>query len=325
MRVQPMKRRCAFTGIVFATALACAFLAAQEKPAAPAARTPQARQTSGGQVSDPLAGFETKVEAYLRKLYAWGPAFQVKVSLVPSGAEGKPAESEIPGFYRLSVQVTFSGESDTATMYVSKDGRHLIRGEVLDTAVDPFAVNRRAIRTSGRPSRGPADARVTVVDFSDFQCPHCKQLDQALRQLLPQYPQVRFVMKHFPLEQIHPWAMTAALAAECAFRLKPDAYWKVHEAIFDQQEAITAENVWQRMQDIVASAGLDPAELRACMASPEAKQAVADDLKEGQVVRIANTPTVFINGRRLVGGDPNLTKQYLDYELSTPTRPSAKP
>jgi len=218
-------------------------------------------------------GFENKVEAYIRRLYAWGPAFTVKV--------GKLAESDVPGFYRVAIEVGAQGEIDTATMYISKDGAHLIPGDVLDTRVDPYAANRRALTTAGRPGRGPAAARVVVVDFSDFQCPHCRQLDEVMRQIVPQYPQVRFVSKHFPLEQLHPWAMTAHTAAECAYRLKPDAYWKFHDGVFDQQEAINVENAWQRMLDIGAAAGIEQGQLRTCMASPEAKQAIAADVKEG--------------------------------------------
>lgn len=256
----------------------------------------------------PAPGLEKRVEAYLRKLYAWGPSYRIRL--------GPPAPAEVPGFVRYTVEVTLEGQSDTAVLYVSRDGRHLIRGEVLDTSIDPFAAARRILRTAGRPSRGPASARVTVIDFSDFQCPHCKQLDLALRHLVAQYPQVRFVSKQYPLSQIHPWAMTAATAAACAFRLRPEAYWTVHHAIFDQQEKITAENAWQTLQDIAASAGIDGDAMRACLAAPEPRQAVEDDLKEGEAVRIANTPTVFVNGRRLVGGDPSLLRQYIDYELA---------
>jgi len=256
----------------------------------------------------PPAGLQKDIETYLRKLYAWGPSIQVKVN--------QPVDAELPGFYKFTVEVSMGSNSDQAEMYISKDGRHLVRGDVLDITLDPFAQNRRGLRVEGRPSRGPADARVTVVDFSDFECPHCKQLDQALRQMVSLYPQVRFVSKHYPLSQIHPWALNAAWAAECVFQLKPDAYWSVHDTIYDQQESITAENASAKLLAIATGAGLDPDAYRSCMVSPETKQAVETDSKEGQALRIANTPTVFVNGRRLVGGDPNLLRQYIEYELS---------
>ena len=254
------------------------------------------------------AEIQKNVEVFLRKVFAWGPSFQVKI--------GEPTPAPLPGFYQVLVEVTVGSESDSTVMYISKDGRHLIRGDVLDTTEDPFAENRRKISLDGSPSIGPANARVVVVEFSDFQCPHCRQLDQTLRQLRPQYPQVRFVSKHFPLAQIHPWADTAHLAAECAYKLKPEAYWEVHNRIFDQQEQITAENAWQKMLDIVTAAGIDSSSYKACVTAPESKHNIQRDLKEGQELRIANTPTLFVNGRRIVGGDPRTLRQFLDYELS---------
>lgn len=271
------------------------------------AATASAQNPPGAPAAPPAtADFQTRIEAYLRKLYAWGPMFQVKV--------GALSDAELAGFYRVTVEVSVGSDKDTTTIHISKDGRHLIRGDVLDTTADPFAVNRQKISLTGRPAQGPENASVVVVDFSDFQCPHCKQLDAVLRQIKPQYTQVRFISKNFPLAQIHPWAMTAATAGECAFWQNPEAYWAVHHAIFDQQEKINPTNAWETMLDIATQAGLEQTSFRACMASPEAKRAVEEDLKEGQSLRIANTPTVFVNGRRLL--DPNLLRQYIDYELS---------
>lgn len=276
----------------------------------------QGTAPSGATAEPTKAEIQKRAEIYLRKVFAWGPSFQVKV--------GEPGPSSLPGFYQITVQVTVGSESDTAIMYISKDGKHLIRGDVLDTNEDPFAENRRQIKLDAHPSRGPANARVVVVDFSDFQCPHCRQLDQILRELRVQYPQVRFVTKHFPLAQIHPWAETAHLAAECTYRLKPEVYWSVHDAIFDAQEQITTENVWQKMLELAGQTGIDVDAFKVCMTAPETKQAIQRDLKEGQAVRIANTPTVFVNGRRLVGGDQRTLRQFIDYELPA-VAPTPKP
>jgi protein-disulfide isomerase len=254
------------------------------------------------------AELQKRTETFVRKIFAWGPEYKVSV--------GELKTASLPGFYQVTIEVSVGSASDTALMYISKDGRHLIRGDVLDTNEDPFAENRRKITLAGRPSRGPESARVVVVDFSDFQCPHCRQLDQVLRELQPRYPQVRFVSKFFPLSQIHPWAETASLAAECVQRHAPASYWTFHHAVFDQQEKITTENVWQTMLDLSSQAGMEQAPFKACMVAPETKAAVQKDLADGQAVKIANTPTVFVNGRRVVGGDPHVLRQYIDYELS---------
>ena len=89
---------------------------------------------------------------------------------------------------------------------------------------------------------------MTLVEFSDFECPVCRSLHDVLRSLLPTYPQVRVVFKDFPLETLHPWARTAALAGRCAYQQKPEAFWKVYDSIYDNQEIISAENAWSSLR-----------------------------------------------------------------------------
>ncbi len=285
-------------------------LLAQNRPTTPAKKPlgPSATRTSS-----PTGSFDKRLEAYLRQLYAWGPSFHLKIGPL----KGAP----VPGFYEVPVEVTMSGQSDSAVVYVSKDGRYLLRGDLQDMTADPLAVVRSQIHLPNNPSKGPANAPVVVVEYSDFQCPSCRQLHQTLRTIAPNYPEVRFVFKEFPLSQIHPWAMTAALAGRCAYIQKPEAFWKLHDSIFDSQDIITPENVWQRMLDFAAQAGLDPAAFRSCMGSQQATDALNANVKEGQTLKIANTPTVFVNGRRLVGGDPNLLEQFIHYELANPPKP----
>ncbi len=288
-----MKRRLlAWTLILAATA------GAQTPPARPA--------PDSGEI-------QKKVESYLRKLYAWDASFLVKVAL--------PTDAPAPGFYQLTVEITRGNQSDSGLVYVSKDGRFLVRGELHDMSVDPFASSRAQIRLDGSPSRGPANAQVTVVEYSDFQCPHCRQLYNTLKVVEPAYPQVRFVFKDFPLTQIHPWAMTAAIAARCAYQQSPEAFWKIHDVIFDNQDSIKPDNAWQKVLDFASQTGLQSDAFRACMTSPEAKQAVDANIREGQALKIANTPTLFVNGRRLIAGDRALLEQYINYELATHSPP----
>lgn len=250
-----------------------------------------------------------KVESFLRNYFAWGPSFQVKL--------GPFADASAPGFYEVPVQVTVGGQSDTGLVYVSKDGRFLMRGELHDIKLDPFADNRAHLHVVGNPSRGPDNAPIIVVEFSDFQCPHCRELYQTLKELEPRYPQVHFVFKDFPLTQIHPWAMTAALAARCAYMNDPQSFWKVHDAVFDNQELITAENAYDQMLKFATDAGLSADAFRACMISPDAKNAIESNLADGRALKIQSTPTVFVNGRPLIGGERELLEQFLAYELTS--------
>ncbi len=255
------------------------------------------------------SALEKKVESYLRKLYAWGPSFRLKI--------GPLRNATVPGFYEVPVEVSMGPQSDSAIIYVSKDARYLLRGDIQDMDADPLAAVRSQIRLANNPSKGPEDARVTVVEYFDFQCPSCRQLHQTFRAIMPNYPQVRFVFKDFPLTQVHPWAMTAAIAGRCAYEQNPEGFWKLHDSIFDNQQVISPENAWQKMVDFAGQAGLDTNALTACMARPQADQAVMDNVKEGQALKVANTPTVFVNGRRIIGGDRGLLEQYIQYELAT--------
>jgi protein-disulfide isomerase len=247
-------------------------------------------------------------EAFVRELFAWGPNVQVKLGpLSPSAAAD---------FYMVPIEVTLNHQTESGDVYVSKDGKTLLRGEIYDMSADPFAANRAKIHIDGNPSKGPANARVTVVEFSDFECPHCQELYEALKTIEARYPQVLIVHKDFPLNRIHAWAETAAIGARCAFEQSPAAFWKVHDSIFDNQDLISAENAWEKIVGYAVDAGVNADTFKACLASPGAKKAVAADRAEGVALGVNSTPTVYINGRPLIGGDTATLEQYIDYELA---------
>ncbi len=248
-------------------------------------------------------------EAYVRFLFAWGPDFDVKL--------GPLAPSASSDFYTVPLQVSFSGHSDTGTVYVSKDGKTFMRGDMFSMSSDIFADTRAKLHPDGNPSKGPTDARVTVVEFSDFECPHCQQFYRMLKTVEPNYPQVRFVFKDFPLVAVHPWALTAALGARCAYLQSPDAFWLVHDAIFENQEIISAENVWDKVLEFAARAGLDKEAVKACMSGPDSRKAIEASATDGVAVDVNSTPTVFVNGRPVNAGDESALRQYIEYELKS--------
>ncbi len=248
---------------------------------------------------------ETRVEQYLRNLYAWGPTFDVKV--------GPSKPSPIADLLEVPVTVSTGGQSDTAVVYVSKTGNFLLRGELTDMSVDPFADIRSKLHVGTSPSMGPEDAKITLIEFADFECPSCRQLDLILRDLLPRHPEVRLVFKHYPLTDIHPWAMTAAIASQCAFQQSPSAFWKMHDAIFDAQDVISPSNVWDKMLDLANQLGLNAEVYRACMINPETAAEVKATIDEGHTLAITATPTTFINSRRVVGPDKSIIDQYITF------------
>jgi protein-disulfide isomerase len=298
---QRSQRRLLLCGIAAAVAFVCL-------PSGTLAQAP-ARPSSANKasVASPTA-LQKHVEAYLRNLYALGPNVQLTVSV--------PKESEVPGLLETTIDLKDGENSQSAKFYLSRDGKYLVRGEVSDLTKDPLAETRAHIELKDAPSLGDPNAPVTLVEFSDFECPVCRSLHGALRGLLPNYPQVRVVFKDFPLESLHPWARTAALAGRCAYQQDPKAFWKVYDSIYDQQELISASNAWSKMTDFAADAGLNAETFKACMASPEAAAAIDASRANGQRLEVNSTPTVFINGRRLVGADPHILEQYIQYELA---------
>lgn len=282
-------------------------LAQTQTPSAPRA-TPAAAAASASAPTPEQAKVLKSSEAFVRDLFAWGPEFKVTL--------GPLAPSVSPDFYIVPLSVTFNDQTDTGVVYVSKDGKTLLRGEMYNTSSSPFADNLAHMHLENNPSIGPANAAVTVVEFSDFQCPHCLLLYKSLKTIEPKYPQVRVVFKDFPITQIHPWAETAALGGRCAYMQSPDAFWKVHDQIFDNQDVISTENVWEKLVGFATQAGLNPEVFKACMSSPEAQQAVNANRADGVALSVGSTPSIFVNGRPLVGGSQATLEQYIKYELA---------
>lgn len=247
-------------------------------------------------------------ESFIRELFAWGPDFKLKIGPL------SPSPSQY--FYTVPIEVTVNGQTDKGTVFISKDGKTFLRGEMFNTAANPYADNIAKLHTEGNPSVGPTDAKVTVVIFSDFQCPHCRELSNTLATVIPEYPQVHFVFKDFPLTQIHPWAEAAAIGAHCAYMQSPKAFAPVDAQIFAEQDLLSAENIWEKLISYATQAGLDPDVFKICMSSPEAKAAVDASHREGEALNVTSTPTLFVNGHPLIGGDKATLEQYIKYELS---------
>ena len=258
-----------------------------------------------GTAQSPL---QKHIENYLRHSYALGPDVQITVAA--------PTEIGNSGLLEASIEVKTSQGSDRVKMYVTKDGRYLLRGELSDLTKDPLAENNSKFDLSKSPVLGDPKATVTIVEFADFECPVCRNLHDALRGLLPNYPQVKLIFKDFPIEQIHPWARTASLAGRCTYQQDPAAFWKFYDFIYDKQDLVSAANVYDKVVDFAGQANLNREAFKACLASPQATAEVDASLANGNLLEVRSTPTLFVNGRRLVGADPHGIQQYIDYELA---------
>lgn len=147
-----------------------------------------------------------------------------------------------------------------------------------------------------RLARGPAEAPVTLITFSDYQCPYCIRSEQTLNEVLAKYPNdVRLVHRHFPLEQIHPFARPAAEAAMCAD--EQGKFWEFHDAIF----ALAGQIDEKSFAAIGEKLGLDGKALETCIAERRFEDYVSADLQAGEVAGVAGTPAFFVNGIPLKG------------------------
>jgi protein-disulfide isomerase len=152
------------------------------------------------------------------------------------------------------------------------------------------------IPVNGSPVTGPADAPVSIVEFSDFQCPYCAAAVPQIREILKAYPtQVKLIFKQYPLEE-HPQADLAATAAVAA--QKQGKFWPMHDALFAHSDNLSRKAILSYAKDL----GLNVDKLEADMDTTEVRESVQRDVQDGNEADVQGTPTIFINGQRYNGG-----------------------
>lgn len=174
-------------------------------------------------------------------------------------------------------------------------------------------VTRYPVEEGGNPSIGPADAPITIIEFSDYQCPYCQKWESEVYQrLLDDYPtQVRIVYRDFPLNSIHPEAAPAANAANCAG--EQDEYFQYHDKLFSYELNLGKEAYLQYARELK----LDMTAFTACLESDRYEAEVTADLNYAVELGVQSTPTFFINGLYMVGAQPYETfKKLIDQELA---------
>ncbi|MGH9498401.1 MAG: thioredoxin domain-containing protein [Terriglobales bacterium] len=261
-------------------------------------------------VAAPALPSEEMVNAFMRQSLGYDPDVSWKiVSIKPAAAEGL-----------AEVDVTVSGPqgAQTEKFYVTPDGTHAVIGEILPFGAHPFDAARDELQKGiNGPSRGADMAPVTVVEFSDLQCPHCKAAQPTLDRLAAESKNARLVFQNYPLP-IHDWAMKAASYADCVGRSSPDAFWKFIQSVYDAQSDITAANADEKLTGFADAAGVKGTDMAACAVKPETTTRVQHSLDLGQELGVTGTPTIFINGRKLsAGGLPyEVLQKLVDFAAS---------
>lgn len=250
---------------------------------------------------------KTKIAEYMSSLF---PNLQdVSVGEIEPDSSGP--------FLKAAVSFKNRGRPQNTEVHVTDDGKYLIIGQVWDLNVDPSRARWQQMaqgseeRAAGidltdRPSKGAADASVVVVEYSDYQCPYCSRAFNTLEgKLMEEYgDKIRLVFKHLPLEQLHPWAKKAAVAAACTYVQSPEAFWGMHSRLFENQKAITKENLREKIEEFGKELNLDGAALMTCFDEDGAVSVVEADLREAQQLGVTSTPTFMINGTPVAGAVP---------------------
>ena len=285
---------------------------AQTKPAAPASNPAKSAAKPAATQTAPVATVlpsEDTVNSFLFQMFGYDPTITWKVN------EIRP--SEVAGLAEVSAVITNQQGAGPLRLLVSSDGKYAITGDILPFGAKPFDDARAKLEkgVSG-PARGPAKAAVTIVEFSDMQCPHCAKAAPAIEQLLAQEPEVRFVFQNFPLP-LHNWAEKAADYVDCVGRGGNDAVWKFVQKTFEEQTNITESNADEKLKGIATASGANAADIAACAAKPETKARVEASIALGKSLGVNSTPTLFINGRSIPGAAPvDLLKKMVDFEAS---------
>lgn len=251
------------------------------------------------------------LEAYVRHLFVMDSRVRIEVS--------DPRPSEMPGFVEETVHASAGSQAQDFVFLISRDGSRIFQGSVFDVNNNPFKKDLDKLKTEGSPSFGTQGAPVVLVEFSDFECPYCKEEATMLRANLPvsYSKQVHFYFKEFPLDSLHPWARAGAIAGRCVYRQGNDQFWDFHDWIFSHQGEITPENVKSKVLEWASlQKGINAAQLGQCIDSRATESEVNRSVAEGKALNIDQTPTLFVNGRRIAGSfDWPSLHAIIDYEI----------
>jgi len=244
-----------------------------------------------------------KIEVQVRSFYNL-PA-RVKLVLGPI------QPSEFPNYDALTITLDGGDKKVTYDFLLSKDRNTLIRQTKLDLTKDPFLEAMKKMDLTNRPVRGTKSAKVIAVNYDDFECPYCSRMHQTLfPQLLKEYgDKVQFVYKDFPLSEIHPWAMHAAVNANCLAAQNNDAYWDFADYMHNNQREINSlkgnATQFTALDRITVDQGqkhsVDIPRLQTCIKLQD-ETAVKASLKEAEGLGVDGTPALFVNGQKVEGG-----------------------
>jgi protein-disulfide isomerase len=278
----------------------CLGCSAQSPPPSAGSTATSTPSASAAPGSDLTRSIERQVRAH----YSLPPDVKVIV--------GSLRASEFANFDAVTITFASPDKKQDFEFLLARDHKSLLRMTKLDLTADPYADVMKKIDVSGRPTRGNKAAKVTVINYDDFECPYCARMHATLFPgLFKEYgDRVLFIYKDYPLEEIHPWAIHAAVDASCLSAQNNDAYWDYADYLHGNQESIKGKGRegWNPELDKLAvlqgqKHNLDATKLQACIKAQDDKS-VRASMHEGDLVGVDATPTMFVNGQKLDGAVP---------------------
>ena len=248
-----------------------------------------------------------KIEHQVRAFYNLPPEVKVAVGSISPSAD-------MPGYDAVAVNIDGGdGKAKDFKFLLSKDRNTMLRLTKFDLTKDPFVELMSKIDVNGRPTRGAKSAKVVAVNFDDFECPFCARMHQTLfPEILKEYgDRVTFIYKDDPLTAIHPWALHAAVDANCLAAQNEDAYWDFTDYIHANKRDVDNEKTptarFDAIDKMTVLQGqkhkLDETKLQSCVKAQN-EDAVRASMKEADSLGINGTPALFINGQKLDGAVP---------------------
>lgn len=263
-----------------------------------------------------------RIRTEIRSRYSVPPQIQIDLS--------EPSSSTQPGYDRIVVTFTGGSHSTTHDFLISKDRKTLAHLETIDISQDVMS----KIDVKGRPVRGNPNAKVTIVNYDDFECPYCSHMHNELFPGLFQAygDKVKIIYKDYPLLELHPWAMHAAIDANCLAEQDGGAYWDFADYVHSHREEITGHSMQEAFTNLDNSAAqqaakhnLDLPKAQACFKKQD-DTAVRASMKEGDSIGVDSTPTMLINGERVSGAvPPEAMRAILDRALAEAGQPGVSP
>jgi protein-disulfide isomerase len=252
------------------------------------------------------------VEAFLKAAWGYDPDRVWQVWSIE--------KTSAPDVSRVIVQVMRKNDPQhqiaSATFLVTPDGKHLVATnlDMLPFGAHPYAETRETLRQHATgPGRGAASKKYEIVEFADFQCPHCKAAQPVIERLLSDFPQAHYVFENFPLTSIHSEAFKAATYSVCVAQQAGDAtFFKYADAVFDNQAQLTPDSSDATLGDAATKVGLSAAKIGACSYTDAAKSAVNASIQLGKDLYVNETPMLFVNGRQIPVGE--VANHQLPYE-----------